>query len=200
MLLLLNMDKSSIETFLAHMNNGITNASFTDAHGNAFPYDKALGEIAALFKHTADTEKKLIFVGNGGSAAIASHMAQDYTKIGGIRAVCFNDPSLMSCFGNDYSFEDMFAKAIEFYADQGDTVIAISSSGSSKNIINAAKTAKVNGCAVVTLSGFDKKNPLFALGTLNIHIPTQTYGTTETAHGLFLHAILDHLADNLPHN
>ena len=73
---------------------------------------------------------------------MASHVAVDYTKQGGIRTLNFNEYDLITCFANDYGYENWVSKSIEFYADKGDLAILISSSGSSPNIVNAAKTAK----------------------------------------------------------
>ena len=94
--------------------------------------------------------KKVILVGNGGSAAMASHVAVDFTKTAGIRAVNFNEADLITCFSNDYGYENWLAKALEFYADSKDLVILISSSGKSPNMINAAEKAKSEGAKSVT--------------------------------------------------
>ena len=85
---------------------------------------------------------KLLIFGNGGSAAISSHFSVDMTKIGQIRTVNFNESDLLTCFSNDYGYENWVKKCIEFYSDKGDMIILISSSGESKNMINAAKTSK----------------------------------------------------------
>ena len=98
--------------------------------------------------------KKVIIAGNGGSAAMASHVAVDFTKQGGIRAINFNDADLITCFSNDYGYEHWVSKAIEFYGDEGDLAILISCSGNSENIVNAAKTAKSMGMTVITFTGF----------------------------------------------
>ena len=89
--------------------------------------------------------KKVILVGNGGSAAMASHVAVDFTKAAGIRAVNFNEADLITCFSNDYGYENWVARALESYADSGDLVILISSSGKSSNMLNAALMAKSLG-------------------------------------------------------
>ena len=80
---------------------------------------------------------KLMFVGNGGSAANASHMAIDYWKNGGLRATAFNDASLLTCLANDYGYEHVFEKTIEMLGQPGDVLVAISSSGRSANILRA---------------------------------------------------------------
>ena len=96
-----------------------------------------------------------MFIGNGASVAISSHMATDYWINGGIRAVAFNDSSLLTCISNDYGYKYVFEKSIEMFADNGDILFAISSSGKSENIcIKGVHTAKARECNAITLSGF----------------------------------------------
>ena len=80
--------------------------------------------------------KKIILVGNGGSAAMASHVAVDFTKAARIRAVNFNESDLLTCLSNDYGYERWVEMALEFYADPGDLVILISSSGTMAMAVN----------------------------------------------------------------
>lgn len=141
-----------------------------------------------------DTDRKklsVILVGNGGSAAIASHQAVDLWKNGGIRATAFNDASLLTCIANDYGYEHVFAKPIEMFAKSGDLLIAVSSSGKSENILKAVEAAKKTGCRVITLSGFAEKNPLSLTGDLNFFLPSDSYGIVEVGHLLLIHSIVD---------
>lgn len=151
--------------------------------------------LAGLVGYVSAQDGKIIFIGNGGSAAIASHMALDFSNAGKIRAVCFNDGPLLTCLANDYTYERIFEKAIEMYADKKDLVVAISSSGQSQNILNAITAAKRKGCGTVTLSGFNAVNPLRVLGDINIYIPIPKplYGLIECSHYLILHFLLDHI-------
>jgi len=136
---------------------------------------------------------KLIFIGNGGSAAIASHMATDYSKNGGIRSLAMNDSAMLTCLGNDLGYDRVFAKQIELHARPGDLLIAISSSGGSPNILNAVVAAKAAGCSVITLSGFKPDNPLRSKGEINFYIASDRYGFVEIGHLTICHAILDFL-------
>lgn len=138
-----------------------------------------------------DRGRKVIMAGNGGSAAIASHCAVDFTKCAGIRCVNFNEADLITCFSNDYGYENWLRKALEFYADDGDLVILISSSGKSPNMINAAKYARVRGLSLVTLTGFSRDNPLRSLGQLNFWVESQTYNVVEMTHQIWLLAVCD---------
>ena len=135
--------------------------------------------------------KKVIIAGNGGSAAIASHVAVDFTKQGGIRTINFNEADLITCFANDYGYEHWISKAIEFYGDKGDVVIVISSSGTSKNMVNAAETAKKLGMFVVTLSGFKTSNPLKQKGDLNLWVDSKAFNIVENTHLIWLLLVCD---------
>lgn len=154
--------------------------------------DEIFIEIASVFEEKR-VGGKIMFIGNGGSAAIADHMANDYTNAGKMRAVSFNDGAVLTCLANDYGFEEVFSQAIKYHAEHDDVLVAISSSGKSLNILNGVKAAKERGCTVVTLSGFGEDNPLRSLGHFNIYVPAPRYGTVEIAHYMILHALLDHL-------
>lgn len=141
---------------------------------------------------------KVIVAGNGGSAAIASHVAVDLTKTAGIRAITFNDADLITCFANDFGYEHWLARAVESYADAHDTIVLISSSGRSPNIINAARKARAIGAAVVTLSGFAPDNPLRAEGTVNLWVDSTLHNFVEMTHQVWLLAMVDVLAGVSP--
>ena len=135
--------------------------------------------------------KKVMIAGNGGSAAMASHVAVDFTKQGDIRTVNFNEADLITCFANDYGYEHWVEKAVEFYGDEGDTVILVSSSGSSKNMVNAAQIAKILGIAVITFTGFKKDNPLKQEGDLNFWLDSHAYNIVENTHQIWLLMVCD---------
>lgn len=164
----------------------------TASDGSALDTMTALGDLEQRFTAAHDAGGKLILVGNGGSAAICSHQAFDYWKNGKIRAMSLNDSSLLTGGGNDFGYPDVFAKPIEMFATAQDVVIAISSSGQSANILNAARAGKAKGCTVVTMSAFKSDNPLRALGDVNIYLDTMTYGHAELGHEAVLHTILDY--------
>ena len=146
--------------------------------------------IRIVTTRTADG-RKVIFIGNGGSAAIASHQAVDYWKNGGMRAVAFNDSSLLTCISNDYGYQHVFEKPIERFADVGDVLIAISSSGKSENILRGCQAALTRGCDLITMSGFKPDNPLRLLGQVNFFAASSSYGHVEIAHLALCHCIVD---------
>jgi D-sedoheptulose 7-phosphate isomerase len=151
-------------------------------------------KIVKILIKIKKNKKKVILVGNGGSAAMASHVSVDLTKICKIRAINFNEADLLTCFANDYGYENWVKKALFFYADKGDLLICISSSGESKNIINGAKFAKKFGCKVVTLTGFDKSNKVRNIGHVNLWLESKNYNLIEMTHHIWLLSIVDFIA------
>ncbi len=151
-------------------------------------------KVAELLKKTKINKGKVILVGNGGSAAMASHVSVDLTKMCKIRAVNFNEADLLTCFSNDYGYENWVQKALSFYADRKDLLIFISSSGESKNIINGANFAKKIGCKVITLTGFKKTNKVKKIGHVNLWLDSKNYNFIEMTHHTWLLAIVDFIA------
>lgn len=164
----------------------------TDRDGALIQVETALERYIAAAVAAHRDGCKLMFIGNGGSAGIASHMAIDYSKNGGLRSLAFNDGAALTCLGNDLGYENVFAKQIELHARGGDVLIAISSSGRSPNILRAAAAARAVGVGfVLTLSGFSPDNPLRRLGDANLHVPSDQYGFVEISHLALCHAALD---------
>jgi len=155
-----------------------------------------LEQAADMVWAAHQSDKKIIVVGNGGSAAMASHVAVDFTKAAGIRAINFNEADLLTCFANDYGYEHWVAKALEFYADTGDLAILISSSGKSPNMLNGAEKAKNMGLSVITVSGFLSENPLRKLGDLNLWVDSSEYNIVEMTHHVWLVAVIDYLIES----
>ena len=146
---------------------------------------------------SANSNGNVVIVGNGGSAAIASHVAVDFLKAVGIRAITFNESSLITCYSNDYGYENWVKEALKSYVTKNDTIILISSSGESLNIINAAKYANIHNLNLITFSGFNKKNSLSKLGNLNIWVDSTNYNYVEITHNNFLLILVDLVKFNL---
>lgn len=150
-----------------------------------------LVKLKDLIEKTSSLGKKVFFAGNGGSAALASHCAVDFTKCAGIRSVNFNEAVLITCFANDYGYGSWLEKALRVYADDGDMVILISSSGKSPNMIHAAKYANERELLLATFTGFDQNNPLKSLGQINFWVDSRDYNVVEMTHHSWLLAICD---------
>ena len=180
-----------IESFFKDLQSALESVGCTDARGEMLTRDEAYARVLEMAVAAAHAGSKQIFIGNGGSAAIASHMAIDFSKNGGLPAVCFNDGAALTCLSNDYGYEEVFSRQIGYYAHKGDVLFAISSSGTSKNILKAVDAALAKGCRIVTLSGFSPANSLRKMGEVNFHIAVNQYGIVEVAHTALIHAVVE---------
>lgn len=130
-------------------------------------------------------------IGNGGSAAVASHAVIDLINVAKLRAFTLHEPSVLTCIVNDYGYENAYSRLLAHMARPGDVLIAISSSGRSANIRNAATQVADNGGSVITLSGFLHDNPLRSMGDVNIWLDASDYGLVEVGHQFILHNMSD---------
>jgi D-sedoheptulose 7-phosphate isomerase len=158
-----------------------------------FSLEKEILETSKLFKECTLSKNKIIFLGNGGSASIASHVSVDLTKNAKIRSVNFNEPDLITCFANDFGHENWMKEALRMYSNNNDIVVLISSSGKSKNIVNAAKWCAKSNLKFITLTGNNYNNPLKKLnkGGINFWINSKAYNHIELAHLFILLSIVD---------
>src|SRR6516164_958358 len=183
--------RNRVGLYFATLSRLILATEVTDEAGHSLPLDQAFEKVAAAAHTVHDAGNKIIFIGNGGSAAVASHLAIDFSKNGGLRSLAFNDASALTCLGNDLGYENVFAKQLEFHARAGDLLIAISSSGQSANILAAVAAARAAKVGVITFSGFARDNELRRVGDLNFFVRSSEYGFVEVAHLSLCHAILD---------
>ena len=182
---------SLVKAYMDVLHETILASSATGPGGQTFPLETAVRQMGDEMRQAHNRGNRIFFVGNGGSAGICSHMATDYSKNGGMRALAFNDGSVLTCLGNDYGYEHVFEKQLEWHAREGDILVAISSSGRSKNILNAVKAGRDQECKVFTFSGFGADNPLRSLGDINIYLASLEYGFVEVGHLAVLHSVLD---------
>lgn len=169
----------------------INSIEVSDSNGKRIDFYEGIEMAWDIVKRHSKKGGKIFFIGNGGSAAIANHMVIDFWKNLGIEAVSFSDSSLLTCISNDFGYDHVFAKPIEFFANKKDVLFAISSSGKSANILNAVHVAKLKTISIVTLSGFDKNNPLRSKGMCNFYVPASEYGIVEVIHHYICHYIAD---------
>ena len=157
---------------------------------------EALSKVAGLVADHYAADKQIFTAGNGGSAALAIHLAADFGKNVAapgdkhprILSLCCNSAT-MTALGNDCGYENIFCFQLRSLLNPGDLVILISSSGNSPNIIEAAKFAKTGGATVIGLTGFDG-GKLKALADVSLHVPCNVYELVEDAHSFFCHAIV----------
>ena len=148
-------------------------------------------KVRNIFLKTSNKNGKILIFGNGGSSAIASHVSVDLTKNAKIRTVNFNEADLITCFSNDYGYEKWVEKAVEFYADKNDTLVLISSSGKSKNMINACKAAKKRKINTISFTGHSYNNPLSKISDLSLWVESKAYNFIENTHQIWLLTVCD---------
>jgi D-sedoheptulose 7-phosphate isomerase len=163
----------------------------TDQAGHSLNFYEGIETIGKLITSRAMSGHKVMFIGNGASAAISSHMAADFSKNGNMRAMAFNDAPLLTAVSNDLGYQHVFERPITMFADEGDVLFAISSSGRSENVLRGVQAARAKGCMIITLSGFETDNPLCTLGEMNFYVPSHNYGPVEVIHHSICHSILD---------
>lgn len=152
-------------------------------------------KIFQIFLEIKKKNNRVFFFGNGGSASICSHIATDLVKNVKIKSFSLHDFNLITCFSNDFGFQNWISKAIDRYAiRRKDIVILISSSGKSKNMLKAAKFCKINNIYLITLTGFSKNNPLKKLGNINLWVNSNSYNFVEVAHLQVLAYIVDKIS------
>jgi len=150
-------------------------------------------QIANIIDDVSRGGGRLFLFGNGGSYAIASHLSVDFSNAAGVRVGFANDPSMITCFSNDYGYENWVARAISETATSKDIVILISSSGSSQNMVNAGNLCRKRAIALVTFSGFSANNDLRQLGDWNLWVDSRIYNVVENVHTIWLTSIVDYL-------
>ena len=163
----------------------------TDAIVGDIALEKSMNQVMQVLKEARSSGRTVYIVGNGGSAAVASHAITDFVNVAKLRAQVLHEPSLVTCMANDYGYENAYARLLETYAEPGDVLIAVSSSGQSKNICNAANVMKAKGSKVITFSGFSSTNPLRKLGYFNFWLDSTDYGFVEVGHQFILHNLSD---------
>ena len=191
--------KDPVESYFQELHHILQEIVTTNHDCVPVRFNTGVNHIIGIIQDLSYRGNKLMFVGNGASASISSHQAVDFSKRAGIRAMAFNDASLLTCLSNDFGYPDVFAKSITLHADPGDLLVAISSSGQSENILNAVDAARESNCQVVTLSGINSSNPLRSMGDMNFYVPSPFYGHIEIAHLTILHSMVDILIQQKQH-
>ena len=150
-----------------------------------------------LIANTQKNKSRIYVIGNGGSSSIASHVSVDFAKVAKVNCSTFNNANLITCFANDYGYDNWVVEAIKAYSSKKDLFILISSSGTSKNIVNAAQYCKENNINLITLSGFKKNNPLSQSGNVNFHVVSENYNFIEMIHHIILLSLVDIFAKKI---
>lgn len=179
------------QEYIDNLIENIQNTKFYEAGKLIDSFEKGMACLVDSFTKAKMNGSQVFFIGNGGSSAIASHMTADFMKNGGMKTYSLFDNAVTTCMSNDYGYEYIFSRPLSFLINNGDLLVAISSSGNSKSIVNAIGTAKEKGAKVITLSGFDYDNKIMPMGDINIHVPINRYGIVESIHNLILQQTVD---------
>jgi D-sedoheptulose 7-phosphate isomerase len=175
----------------------IENAEITNSRKEFIDLELEVASLCQRLMQLKNDSKNLYIIGNGGSAGVAAHAVTDFFNVAKIRATTLHESSLLTCMANDYGYENAFERMLGQLLNPGDVLIAISSSGNSMNMRNAAITAVKKGAYVVTLTGFSVDNPLRNLGHMNIWLDSNDYGFVEVGHQFILHNIADRFNEKL---
>ncbi len=182
---------SQISNYLQTLSGILTDVKVSDRQENQLSLEAAVNQAVEMIVSLAGTSRKVMLIGNGGSAALVSHTQNDLCASVGIRAMVFNEASLLTALTNDYGYATAFKRLVDLWADPADLLIAVSSSGKSENILQAVQAAIERGCQVITFSGFLSSNPLRTFGDLNFYVASDVYGLVETSHMALMHALTD---------
>jgi D-sedoheptulose 7-phosphate isomerase len=163
----------------------------TDGEGQRMPAKEGFSRVADRAQSCNLKDNKMILIGNGCSAAIASHQATVFLKNGGVRALALNDVVAITALANDLGYANVFAEQLRLNGRTGDMLVAISSSGQSTNILKAVEVAREKKIDIVTFSGFRPDNLLRQQGDVNFWVDSNQYGFVEVAHHALIQAILD---------
>ena len=180
--------------YLNRLNQALLSTEATGRDGNSIELNEAANRSVAYLRTAGESGGKILLVGNGGSAAIASHMQNDLCKTGSLQALVFTEQPLLTAYSNDDGYESAYESMVSLWAGPNDLLVAISSSGSSENILRACRVVAGLGGRTITLSGFAPDNPLRSKGDVNFYVGADSYGIVETAHAALGHYLTDSLA------
>lgn len=186
---------SFFKQFNSSVYQSLVNCEATDANQNIIDSGAAMDVWCRRTEKLKQDNATMFFIGNGASSQMAGHMSADAAKNGQIRAQAFHETSLMTAVSNDTSYENVFAFPLRRFANPGDVLVTISSSGNSPNIMKAIEVAEEFGLDVITLSGKGADNKSRKKGILNFYVPSNSYGIVECAHQVLLHSWLDQYMD-----
>jgi D-sedoheptulose 7-phosphate isomerase len=163
---------------------------------------KNIYEAGRIMVKAVLNERKILSCGNGGSMCDAMHFAEEMTGLfrderRSIPAISISDPSHLTCAANDYGFDNIFSRYIEGIGQPGDVLLAISTSGDSQNIVNAALAARAKNMTVIGLTG-KQGGKLAPLCDIEIRAPFSRYSDrTQEIHIKIIHALIHFVESNI---
>lgn len=159
----------------------------TDGMGSTMGLDEGTEIAVQMIVNVKSAGRKVMLAGNGGSSAIVTHAQNDLSAGADVRAMVFTEPPLLTALANDYGYGSVFERPIHLWAEPGDLLLTVSSSGKSENIVRALQAAIDKRCQAITLSGFSPDNPSRQMGDINFYVRSDVYGYVESAHTALTH-------------
>ena len=173
--------------YLRELNQLMVQTEVTDLAGATLTLEDGANRAIEMITLVKSNSGKVMLGGNGGSSAIVSHVQNDLSEAAGVRSMVFTEDAVLTARANDFGYGSVFERPIELWAEPGDLMVTVSSSGQSENIIRALRLAREKKCNLITFSGFSADNPSRGLGDLNFYVSSSVYGYVETAHMSLIH-------------
>ena len=181
------MQERTVNDYLNKLSELTLQALVTDSAGMTISLEEGAEKAVRMLIDLRAGSRKVMLGGNGGSAAIVSHVQNDLSEAAGVRAMVFTEQPLLTALANDEGYVSVFEWPIVLWAEPGDLLITVSSSGRSENIVRALAAAREKDCGIITLSGFDTDNSSRQMGNVNFYVPSHVYAYVETAHTALAH-------------
>jgi D-sedoheptulose 7-phosphate isomerase len=158
-----------------------------------------LSKVAECIVNSYKSGNKLLICGNGGSAADSQHIATELISKFLIERRALDaealstNTSTLTAIGNDYAFDSVFARQVEAKGRKGDVLLAISTSGNSKNVIEAIKTAERMGVVTIGLTGSNRESQISRLADYSINVPSDSTPRIQETHILIAHMLCEYV-------
>lgn len=185
------MTSATLSGYMQDVFHLLLQTQATNQYGREISLDSGARSAVDLVLEAKTYDQKIMAVGTGGGCALATQLQNDLARSLEMKAIVFDHAALLTGMIDDYGHECMYEHPIARWAENGDVLFAISSSGVSASIVRGVQAAVRNGCRIITLSGGAETNPLRCLGDLNFHVPSEGSGLVEMVHAGFLHYLTD---------
>ena len=180
------------KAWLTNLADTLNSVVCHDVSGQQIEFSAACDKVRDLILAVRAEGRRIYWVGNGGSAALCSHLSQDFFNKLKVRSQVFSDHAQNTCLANDFGYEHAYRIQVERFVEKGDLLIAVSSGGNSKNILNSVEQARSQGARIVALSGFGADNKLRQQKVdVSFYLNSNLYGIVEVGHECIIHSILE---------
>jgi D-sedoheptulose 7-phosphate isomerase len=181
------LQERTITDYVRTLSELLLQVVVSDLAGATLSLEEGAARAIEMIIEVKSASRKVMLGGNGGSAAIVSHVQNDLSESSAVRAMVFTEEPVLTARANDHGYGSVFERPIDLWAETGDLMVTVSSSGQSDNILRALHVAREKHCSLMTFSGFKPDNPSRSLGDLNFYVPSSVYAYVETAHMALIH-------------